>query len=58
MKIRIARAQLFPADGQMDRPDETNSRLSQFCAFGQGEISAVCKRSLNSVRLYTTLMKS
>jgi len=31
MKIRPAKAELFHADGETDRHDELNSRLSQFC---------------------------
>jgi hypothetical protein len=31
MKIRPLEAELFHADGQTDRHDETNSRFSQFC---------------------------
>jgi len=31
MKIRPVTAELFRADGQKDRHDETNSRFSQFC---------------------------
>jgi hypothetical protein len=31
MKIRPVGADLFHANGQADRRDETNSRLSQFC---------------------------
>jgi len=29
--INSVGAELFPADGQTDRHDEANSRLSQFC---------------------------
>ena len=31
IKIRTAGAELFHADGQMDRHNKTNSRFSQFC---------------------------
>jgi len=31
MKFRPVGAELFHADGQMDRHDEANSRFSQFC---------------------------
>jgi len=31
VKIRPMGAELFYADGQTDRPDEADSRFSQFC---------------------------
>jgi hypothetical protein len=31
MKIRAVGAELFHADGQMDRHDKDNNRFSQFC---------------------------
>ena len=31
MKIRLVGAELFHADGQRERHDETNSHFSQFC---------------------------
>jgi len=31
IKIRLVEADLFHADGQTDRHDEANSRISQFC---------------------------
>jgi len=31
MKIRFVEAELFHADGQMDRRNGVNSRFSQFC---------------------------
>jgi len=39
MKIHPVGAELFHADGRMDRHDEAHSRLSQFCKHAQKWLS-------------------
>ena len=47
MKIRPVGAELFHADGQADRHDEANSRLSQFC-----ECAKKCKHYRIAISAY------
>ena len=41
MKVRLAAAELFHADRQTDRYDETDSRLPQFFANAPKNVSSI-----------------
>jgi len=51
MKIRPVVAELFHADGQTDRRDEADSRLSQFC-----ELARNPKRCLSNLMSVVALL--
>jgi len=42
MKIRTAGAEVFRADGLVDRYDESNNRFSQFCEKRSKQFADIC----------------
>jgi len=45
MKIRLVEAEVFRADGQMDRHDEADSRFLQFSESTYNHIPQLCSRN-------------
>jgi hypothetical protein len=55
MNIRSVGAELLHADGQTDRHDETDSRLSQFCKLAKKKPGVVFTRTVDVIHRSPTI---